>query len=226
VTGIGLPSDIAGTTGYAFSYHSGNLAQALMKTMSLPTKASPPAPVPAVIFYDYGTYTFHHARPTFLPPGCAPTLPPLSSILDGIWKSSIVTDSGTGHRPQIDPNPKPNGPTVNCGEARYLQHVVGVLERTVEAADIPDSITSYTQYALPFGETDTDNSRNAQTLTVALLPEDAAGNRRAALCANMSETGGWVEISEQGGEGIWDDHGRSRGFRGWPGRGRGAAQRA
>jgi hypothetical protein len=29
----------------------------------------------------------------------------------------------------------------------------------------------------------------------------------AALCANMSETGGWVEISEQGGEGIWGNRG-------------------
>ena len=47
-----------------------------------------------------------------------------------------------------------------------------------------------------------------------------------ALCANMSETGTPWEISEQGGEGIWDDHGRSRGVWVWPGSGRGAAQRA
>ncbi len=171
VTGIGLPTDITGT-GHGFSYHSGNVAQALMKTMSLPTGAT--------VFYDYGSYTFHHARPTFLPQGCVPTLPPPTLLLAGIWRSTIATDSGAGNRPEVDPNPRPREPAVNCGEARHLQRIVGVLERTVEAAGMPDSVTTYTQYALPYGETDDDSAApNSHTLTLALLPADSNGNRRA-----------------------------------------------
>src|SRR5450830_846133 len=48
----------------------------------------------------------------------------------------------------------------------------------------------------------------------------------ASLCANVSETATPREISEQGGEGIRDNHGRSRGIWGCQGGGRGAAQRA
>ena len=46
------------------------------------------------------------------------------------------------------------------------------------------------------------------------------------LCANVGETAYPREISEQGGEGIRDNHGRSRGVWGCQGSGRGAAQRA
>src|ERR1035437_4315391 len=60
---------------------------------------------------------------------------------------------------------------------------------------------------------------------------DATAVGRAAiglfpLCANMSETAYPRDISEQGGEGIWDNHEGSRGFRVCHGGGRGAAQRA
>lgn len=58
--------------------------------------------------------------------------------------------------------------------------------------------------------------------SIVLLEAMALG----ALCANVSETVTPREISEQGGEGIRDNHGRSRDVWGCQGSGRGAAQRA
>jgi hypothetical protein len=73
------------------------------------------------------------------------------------------------------------------------------------------------------------NSAEFYSLFLLIWEMNQAGlilTDRRPLCANMSETAYPWEISEQGGEGIWDNHEGSRGVRVCHGGGRGTAQRA
>ncbi len=175
--GISLPSDVAGTSGYGFSYFpEGGLATGLLKSMTLPTGAT--------VFYDYGNYHFYHGRRALFsesdPCNGFPSPPPPSQ---GVRRSVILTNSGgPGHRPEsTDGDPEKYAPTQGpclpyVDSRQFEQHLLGVVQRATSGPDMATSLTNYTQYSFPFGE---NGNTDAQTLTVALLPADADGVRRA-----------------------------------------------
>jgi hypothetical protein len=175
LTGIALPADVAGTSGWGFTYHASGTAIALMKTMTVPTGAT--------IYYDYGNYHFYHGRRALFSPsdpcGELPSPPPPAQ---GVRRSTILTDSGgPGNRPESDDGPPRYAPTQGpclpyTDSRQYEQTAVGVLQRAVSGPGLTDSVTNYTQYSFPFGE---HGNTDAQTLTVALMPADADGRRRA-----------------------------------------------
>jgi RHS repeat-associated protein len=175
LNGIALPADITGTPGYAFTYHASGAAIALMKTMTVPTGAT--------IYYDYGNYHFYHGRRALFSPSdpCSeiPSPPPPAQ---GVRRSAILTDSGgPGNRPESDGGPERYAPTLGpclpyTDSRQFEQTAVGVLQRAVTGPGLTDAVTNYTQYSFPFGE---HGNTDAQTLTVALLPADADGRRRA-----------------------------------------------
>ena len=176
LAGLALPPDVAGTSGYAFTYHpGGSVGAALLKTMTLPTGAT--------IYYDYGSYHFYHGRRALFsendPCGPNPSGPPPSQ---GVRRSAISTSSGgPGRRKERDEDfdryAPTQGPCLPYTDSRqYEQRAVGVLQRAVTGPGMADSVTNYTQYSFPFGE---NGNTDAQTLTVVLLPPDADGVRRA-----------------------------------------------
>ncbi len=177
LTAITLPGDVAGTSGYGFSYFpEGGLGTGLLKSMTLPTGAT--------IFYDYGNYHFYHGRRALFsesdPCYGFPSPPPPSQ---GVRRSAILTNSGgPGHRPEgTDAVPERYAPTQGpclpyVDSRQYEQHLLGVVQRAVTGPEMAHSVTNYTQYSFPFGE---NGNTDAQTLTVALLPPDADGVRRA-----------------------------------------------
>lgn len=176
LTGLALPPDVAGTSGYAFTYHpGGSVGTALLKTMTLPTGAT--------IYYDYGSYHFYHGRRALFsendPCGPIPSGPPPSQ---GVRRSAIATSSGgPGRRKERDEDfdryAPTQGPCLPYTDSRqYEQRAVGVLQRAVTGPGMADSVANYTQYSFPFGE---NGNTDAQTLTVVLLPADADGARRA-----------------------------------------------
>ncbi|MGE5275411.1 MAG: RHS repeat domain-containing protein [Acidobacteriota bacterium] len=173
LTRIALPDDVLNTAGYRFDYYETGAGQALLKAMTLPTDAT--------IFYDYGSYHFYHGRRALLSAtdSCNSSPPPPGQ---GVRRSAILTDSGAGaHRHETEDSPPRyvtrHDPCLPYTDSRQYEQVRrGVLQRTVKGPGLPDSVMSYTQYSFPFGE---NGNTAAQTLTVALLPADADGNRRA-----------------------------------------------
>jgi RHS repeat-associated protein len=174
LTGIAFPSDIAGSPSYSFDYFpSVNIAQGLLKSMTLPTGAR--------VYYDYGNYHFYRGRlATFSgSDGCSLQQPPAGQT---VRRSQVFTDSGAPGDAAADVN-QPfvlnDGPCLpGTASRQYQQSQVGVLRRTVAGPDIPTAVTEYTQYSFPYGENATTTYTSAQTLTVALMPADKDGNRR------------------------------------------------
>jgi len=175
LTGIVFPNDIAGSASYSFDYFPNvNIAQGLLKSMTLPTGAT--------VYYDYGNYHFYRGRlATFSgSDGCSLQPPPAGQT---VRRSQVFTNSGAPGSATADLN-QPlalnEGPCLpGTASRQYQQSQVGVLRRTVAGPDISTAVTEYTQYSFPYGENATTTYTSAQTLTVALMPADADGNRRA-----------------------------------------------
>ncbi len=167
LTGINLPLDIQGTTGYSFTYFS-TILQGYLATMTMPTGAT--------IRYDYGTYHFFQGRlASFDDPSCTLQPPPPT---ESTHKSVVATAGASA----------PEAPeSFTClGPPQYSQTVTGVLRRTVTSTDLTQAITDYTQYSYPRGET---NASDPQTLTVAVMPPDANVVRRATATLFWAGTG-------------------------------------
>jgi RHS repeat-associated protein len=162
LTKVWLPSDLASSPRFQFDYTTCPFP--LMSRMTLPTGGT--------VDYVWGGYNFYHGRwigachPQFIP-GNSP-----------VKVSSGPISCGA------EPIPNFPYPGFDCsGGSSWLDSgTAGVIART-ETDPISGlaGTTTYTQYAFPFGEHDTNQTAtyNSQSLTVVVFPPDANGKQRS-----------------------------------------------
>jgi RHS repeat-associated protein len=162
LTKVWLPSDLASSPKFQFDYTTCPFP--LMSRMTLPTGGT--------VDYVWGEYNFYHGRWIG---ACHPGSIP--------GNSSVKVSSG----PILcgaEPIPNFPYPGFDCtGGSSWLDSgTVGVIART-ETDPISGlaGTTTYTQYAFPFGEHDTNQTAtfNSQSLTVVVFPPDANGKQRS-----------------------------------------------
>jgi RHS repeat-associated protein len=148
LSAINLPPDLAGAPAYRFSYLRG-----LLTKVTLPTSGS--------IAYCYALYHFHHGRAGAMRPGCPPLTPPEAELV-------LVTEgqfcAGSAALPDVSPNAPP-GECTPDNPIRWVDNQWGVSKRT-ETVGTASNVTSYSQIAMPRGESGTE----PQTLTIVTLP--------------------------------------------------------
>ncbi len=148
-----LPSDLVGSPKYKF-VHDERLTK-----LTLPTGGT--------VEYCWGGYVFFHGRAGAVAPNC-PGIPPPATESTSVSLGSLACSGGGS------PEPPPDAVAVcsEDNEARWVDSQLGVLKRTeTEPVRGRVGITTYSQYAFPFGEGGTASDPDEpQSLTVVVYP--------------------------------------------------------
>ena len=148
-----LPSDLVASPKYKFA-HDERLTK-----LTLPTGGT--------VEYCWGGYAFFHGRAGAVAPNC-PGIPPPGTEFTLVSLGSIACPGGGGPEP-------PRDAVAVCSEdneARWIDSQIGVLKRTeTEPVRGRVGVTTYSQYAFPFGESGTASDPDEpQSLTVVVYP--------------------------------------------------------